>query len=89
MRLLIYLLALLSGVNAAEAARPASVEPSAAQASAFAVVQIVEAENQAIATWTAVNATPRLIEAAVASQAFQGFSFAMLTPVTRSDIICQ
>jgi hypothetical protein len=87
MRLLIYFLALLSGVNAAEAARPASVEPSAAQSAALAFADVIEAESQSVMLSNAAEAMPKLAEASESAVPVLATPIAANTPVTRSDII--
>ncbi len=84
MRLLIYLLAMMTGFSAAEAARPVSATPAAVAQGAIVVASVVSAQQEA--TPAALQKVPVLpVVAALTERAT--LSVAETSPVSRHDLI--
>ncbi len=89
MRLLIYLLAMLTGVSAAEAARPASAPPSTVGAQlgkscvVIAVVSVEQSHNSA----TPTDIGPGIPQRDIIRGPSTCIAVSATTPVTRRDII--
>lgn len=86
MRLLIYLLAMMTGFSAAEAARPISATPAAVAQGVVIVASVASAERE-VATESA-EYIPSL-KSVAAVPAVSAFFAAASTPVLRHDITRQ
>ncbi len=84
MRLLIYLLAMMTGFSAAEAARPVSATPAAVAQGAVVAVSVASAQ-QVVAS-EALQKVPVLPVVAVLSK-HGAPSLAATSPVSRHDLI--
>ncbi len=83
MRLLIYLLAMMTGFSAAEAARPVSATPAAVAQGATVVASVVSAQQ--VNTSAALQKAPVLpVVAALGDHAAP--SVAAASPVSRHDL---
>lgn len=83
MRLLIYLLAMMTGFSAAEAARPVSATPAAVAQGVIIVASVASVERE-IAVKSA-KYIPAL-KSAAATQTFAALAVFARTPVTLHDI---
>lgn len=92
MRLLIYLLAMMTGFSAAEAARPLSVTPAtlgSAVSQAAIIAASIPSENDATST-NVLGARPRLSSALVSENHFSHVEPLFPTsPVIRHDVSLQ
>lgn len=86
MRLLIYLLALMSGFSAADAARSDVAHSSSVAQSAVAVADELVAQEQAIVARPA-SVSPRELASIPAPTTIP--AYIALTPITRSDVSLQ
>lgn len=84
MRLLIYLLAMMTGFSAAEAARPVSATPAAVAQGAIVVASVVSAQQEV--TPASLQKVPVLPVVAVLAE-HATLSIAVTSPVSRHDII--
>ena len=84
MRLLIYLLAMMTGFSAAEAARPVSAAPAAVAQGAIIVASVVSAQQEI--TPASLQKVPVLRVVAVLAERASPI-VAATSPVSRHDII--
>jgi hypothetical protein len=84
MRLLIYLLAMMTGFSAAEAARPMSSAPATVAQGAIVAASVISAQREVAAK--AVHRVPVLRQVS-ALPVYAKSPFIMTSPVSRRDII--
>ena len=86
MRLLIYLLAMMTGFSAAEAARPVAAAPAAVAQSAVVAASVALGEQKTIPV--ALQTVPVLPTLSILpEQGVLGIFSASATPVSRHDLI--